>query len=225
MRMSPKMVMPWVVAHLRNLIVGPLTFAVAVGACANGVGNGGDQGAVEDPVVGATADGETNIVSDGWEESSIRFGNNVKMLNFRQLKAEVARATGVTYDWGDKGVIFGEADYKTSFHDDRTPSATKLIAFRKAAFAICKTMVTAEAQTPSVFSALSPNAALSAEDPKVAAQVKLVFNRFFLEEPTQDEVDLSIKALVAQGTAGTTPAEAWAGLCTGYLSSMRFLSY
>jgi len=198
---------------------------IALAACT--VGQGGDsQAGSGEPVIGASGGGETNIISDGWAESPVRFGNNVKMLNFRQLKAEVARATGVTsYDWGTKSAIFGAADYKTSFHDDRTPAASKIVAFRKVAFDVCAQMVKAEGTTPKLFSALSPKAALTAEDPKVAAQVKLIFTRFFVEEPTQAEVDLSTKALTEQTAAGASPADAWAGLCAGYLSSMRFLSY
>lgn len=196
-----------------------------VGGCTVG-GSGTGQGSDDEPILGASAGGETNVVSDGWPESPVRFGDNVKMLNFRQLKAEVARATGVaSYNWGTQGVVFGEADYKTSFRDDRTPSATKIIAFRKVAFDVCAKMMQAEVTTPKVFSALSPTAALSAQDPKVAAQVTLVFSRFFLEEPTTAEVEASTQALVAQVSAGASPSAAWAGLCTGYLSSMRFLSY
>jgi hypothetical protein len=177
-------------------------------------------------VVGTSAGGQTNIISDGWGEAPVQFGNNVKMLNFRQLKAEVARATGVTsYDWGNKSAVFGAADYKATFQDDRTPGASKIVAFRKIAFEVCDKMMTAEATTPKVFSTLSPKAALTGDDPKVAAQVKLVFGHVFLEEPTQEEVDLSLKALTEQTAAGASAAEAWAGLCTGYLSSMRFLSY
>lgn len=196
------------------------------GACTVGGNSEGPNAADRDPVLGASAGGETNIVSDGWAESPVRFGDNVKMLNFRQLKAEVARATGIaSYDWGSKGAIFGEADFTSSFRDDRTPSATKLITLRKIAFDVCGKMMKAEAATPKVFSALSPNAALSAQDAKVTTQVALLFTRFFLEEPTAAEVEASTQALVAQVAAGATPSAAWAGLCTGYLSSMRFLSY
>lgn len=189
------------------------------------VGGGGGGGGNDDPVVGTSAGGETNIISEGWEESPIRFGNNVKMLNFRQIKAEVARATGVTYDWGDKAAILGAADYQSSFRDDRTPSATKIITLRKVAFDVCDKMMKAEALAPKVFSALSPKDPVSAQDSKVAAQVALIFSHFFLEEPTQAEVDLSTQALAGQVTAGATPTAAWTGLCTGYLSSMRFLTY
>ena len=214
------MSMPCVARHLA-IWVGCIGVA---GSCT--VGDGGDDQVENGPsVIGTSAGGQTNIISDGWVETPVRFGNNVKMLNFRQLKAEVARATGVTsYDWGNKSAVFGAADYKATFQDDRTPGASKIVAFRKIAFEVCDKMMTAEATTPKVFSTLSPKAALTGDDPKVAAQVKLVFGHVFLEEPTQEEVDLSLKALTEQTAAGASAAEAWAGLCTGYLSSMRFLS-
>lgn len=210
-------------APLGISIAGCVTLIAA--GCTVG-GDGGSQGSDDDPILGASAGGETNIVSDGWPESPVRFGDNVKSLNFRQLKAEVARVTGIaSYDWGNKGIIFGEADFRTSFRDDRTPSATKLIALRKVAFDVCARMMQAEATTPRVFTALSPTAALNAQDPRVAAQVTLVFSHFFLEEPTTVEVEASTQALVAQVAAGASPSGAWTGLCTGYMSSMRFLSY
>lgn len=213
-----------VTKHL-GMLVGCIGLMTA--ACAGDIvgGGGGGGGGDDDPVIGTTAGGETNVISEGWEESPIRFGNNVKMLNFRQIKAEVARATGVTYDWGDKATILGAADYQTSFRDDRTPSATKIITLRKVAFDVCGQMMKAEALTPNVFSAMSPKDPLNAQDPKVAEQVKLIFTHFFLEDPTQAEVDLSTQALAGQVAAGAAPSAAWAGLCTGYLSSMRFLSY
>lgn len=213
--------MPPVTRHLALWIVG---MGIA-GSCT--VGDGGEAPIENGPsVIGTSAGGQTNIISDGWGDTPVRFGNNVKMLNFRQLKTEVARVTGVTsYDWGNKGAVFGAADYKTTFQDDRTPGASKIVAFRKIAFEVCDKMMAAEATTPKVFSALSPKAALSGNDPKVAEQVKLVFTHMFLEQPTQEEVDVSIKALTEQTAAGATAAEAWAGLCAGYMSSMRFLSY
>lgn len=201
-------------------------FSLAAGACTVGGDGGGAKEADGDQLIGASAGGETNIISDAWAESTVRFGNNVKMLNFRQLKSEVARATGVaSYDWGNNGDVFGAADFQTSFHDDLTPGATKIITLRKIAFDVCAKMIAAETTTPALFSAMSPKAAVSAQDPKLAEQVKLVFTRFFMEEPTPDEADVSTKAVVMQIAAGATPAAAWAGLCVGYITSMRFLSY
>jgi hypothetical protein len=148
------------------------------------------------------------------------------MLSFSQMEAEATRATGVTWpDWAANRAVFGGADYVTTFEDDRTPSGTKILTWRKMAFDVCATMLTAEAKAPSLFSAIGPTAPIAAGDPKVASQVKLVFVRFFLEDPALADVDASIQALSDTVAAGGVPQDAWTDLCVGYLSSMRFLTY
>jgi hypothetical protein len=193
------------------------------GAGGNGSG-GAPPGA--DRVVGASAGGMTHIISDGWAEAPVPYGDNVKMLNFPQMRAEVRRATGVDWpSWAQNRVAFGGADYVATFQDDRTPSATKLVTWRKMAFEVCTTLTNAEASAPSLFSAISPTAPIAANDPKIAAQVKLVFTRFFLDDAGANDVVASTKALTDIVDAGGSPIEAWTGLCVGYLSSMRFLTY
>jgi hypothetical protein len=178
------------------------------------------------PVIGASAGNQTHVISDGWETAAVPYGDNVKLLSYAQMQSEVERATGVVWpDWAANRVVFGGADYVTTFSDDRTPSGTKLLTWRKMAFDVCGTMIGAEAAKPSLFTAISPTVAISASDPKVAAQVKLVFARFFLENPAQADVDASTKALGDLIAAGGSPQDAWTGLCVGYLSSMRFLTY
>lgn len=179
-----------------------------------------------DPLVGASAGGTTHVVSDDWQEAAVPYGDNVKTLNFEQLQAEVVRATGVTtIDWDSKQATFGGADYVSTFQEDRTPSATKMVALRKIAFDACTALLTKESSKQTLFSAISPKTAINATDPNVAAQVKLIFTRVFFEEPEAADVDASTQALADLTAAGATSVDAWTGLCVGYLSSMRFLSY
>lgn len=217
------MSLPRAFSYLGFLVVGGI--GLAGGSCTVG-GGGSDQPADDDPVVGASAGGQTNIISDGWEVASVHAGNNMKMLNFTQMQSEVLRATGITYSgWTDSRVVFGAPDFKTSFQEDRTPTATKILTWRKIAFSVCGDMIKKETTTPTLFSAIAPTAAIDAADSKVVAQVTAVFTKFFLEPPVSAEVEASTKALVDTVAAGSTPGEAWTNLCVAYLSSMRFLTY
>jgi hypothetical protein len=198
---------------------------LAIGGCTVG-GGGGASPADNEPIIGASAGGETNIISDGWELASVHAGNNLKMLNFAQMQSEVLRATSIVYEgWAENRVVFGAPDFKTTFQEDRTPTATKILTWRKIAFSVCGTMVKKETATPALFSSIAPTAAIAADDPKVTAQVTTIFTKFFLEPPTSSEIEASTKALVDTIAAGAAPAEAWGSLCAGYLSSMRFLAY
>lgn len=212
-------------AHFKILAAACLSFAV--GACTGEIGGGsGPQPPDDDPVIGASAGGETNVISDGWELASVHAGNNLKMLNFAQMQSEVLRATSIAYDgWDENRVVFGAADFKTSFQDDRIPTATKILTWRKIAFSVCKSMVKKETTTPVLFSSIPPTAAIAADDAKVTAQITAIFTQFFLEPPTSSEVEASTKALVDSVAAGSPPDEAWSSLCAAYLSSMRFLTY
>ena len=231
-----------------SLLVALAALVALVGGCVGLLGDGGDEGqgggaggpggassakgtssgadGDDSPVIGASAGGQTHVISDGWSTAPVRYGDNVKMLSYVQMQAEVARATGVVWSgWANSRAVFGGADFVTTYADDRTPSGTKLVTWRKMAFDVCARMLTTEASTPSLFSAVSPTAAIRADDAKVAAQVRLVFTRFFLEDPTAADVDASIKALGDTVAAGGSAEDAWTGLCVGYLSSMRFLTY
>jgi len=199
-----------------------------VGACTVGGGSGGDTAPPDDePVIGSSAGGETNIISDGWAVETVHGGNNLKLISFAQMQAEVLRATGVNYaKWEKNRAVFGAVDFKTSFVEDRIPTGTKLLTWRKIAFSVCGDMVNNETTTPKLFSSMAPTAAIAADDPKVAAQVKAIFTKFFFEPPTAKELEISIKALTdTLAVPGGTPSIAWTNLCVGYLSSMRFLTY
>lgn len=210
-----------------TLSAGVLAIAVAVASgCSVGSGDDSGEDGPDDKVVGATAGDQTHIISDDWEVAPVRLGNNLKMLNFAQMQSELLRATSVAYgDWAENRAVFGAPDFKTSFQEDRTPTATKILTWRKIAFSVCGEMVKNETTTPVVFSSIAPTAAISADDPKVKAQITAIFTKFFLEPPAPADVDASAKALVDTVAAGGPPAEAWTGLCVAYLSSMRFLTY
>lgn len=210
-----------------RIVIAFEVFAVGLGmmggGCARDItGSEGDN----EPVIGSSAGNQTHIISDDWERAPVRLGNNLKMLNFAQMQTEVQRATSIAYDgWADNRAVFGAPDFKTSFQEDRTPTATKILTWRKIAFSVCAAMVKKETATPALFSAIAPTAAIDAADPKVIDQVKAMFTQFFLEPPTSTEVEASTKALADTVAAGGSPSEAWGTLCVGYLSSMRFLTY
>ena len=183
-------------------------------------------GAPEGSIVGASAGGLTHVISEDWAEAPVPYGDNVKMLRFQQMQAEVERATGVTWsNWAANRAAFGGVDFRATFYEDRTPSATKLLIWRRMAFDVCAELVGTETNAPVLFTAIAPTETVAATDPKVTAQVKLVFARFFLEEPRPEEIAASTKALAATIESGGSPEEAWTALCVGYVSSMRFLTY
>lgn len=212
-----------VTAHLGILVTGCM--GLTIGSCSVDI-DGNTQEPDDEQIIGASAGGETNIISDTWDVAPVRGGNSLKMLNFTQMQSEVRRATTITYDsWAENRILFGAPDFKTSFNEDRTPTATKIITWRKIAFSVCTAMIKKETATPALFSSIAPTAAIKAGDPKVADQVNAIFTKFFLEPPTPSEVDASTQALVGTVSAGGPPAEAWTSLCAAYLSSMRFLTY
>ncbi len=203
-----------------------LLLTAGVGAC-DGSGLDDQQPPPDDdPVVGASAGGDTNVISDGWETASVHGGNNLKMMNFEQLQAELLRATSITYSkWEENRLVFGGADYKTSFQEERTPTATKILTWRKITYSVCTDMIAKETTTPKLFLAIAPNAAIDPADPKVTAQVTAIFTKFFFEPPNAQELDVSTATLAKSVAAGGGPSDAWINLCVAYLSSMRFLAY
>lgn len=214
------MLTPRIFIALEVLAVGWL--GVTGGGCTADLG--GDE--PNDRVIGSTAGDQTHIISDDWEKAPVRLGNNLKMLNFAQMQSEVLRATSIAYDgWAENRAVFGGPDFKTTFQDDRTPTATKILTWRKIAFSVCASMITKETTTPALFASIAPTAAISAADPKVGDQVTAMFTKFFLEAPSSVEVEASTKALTDTVAAGGSPVEAWGTLCVAYLSSMRFLTY
>lgn len=219
--------MPALKAYLGILAAGAL--GLAGGACTTPIGGAGDgenRPPDDEPVIGASAGGQTNVISDGWELASVHGGNNLKMMNFAQMQSEVLRATSINYSqWEKHRTVFGAADFKSSFAEDRLPTATKVLTWRKIAFAVCGEMVKQETATPKLFSSIAPTAAIKADDPKVIDQVKAMFTKFFFEPPTAKELEVSTAALAKTVAAGGGPSDAWSNLCVAYLSSMRFLTY
>ena len=57
------------------------------------------------------------------------------------------------------------------------------------------------------------------------AQITGLYQRFFLDAPTQQEVTQASGLLAAAFADGADPKEAWRALCVGYLASMKFLTY
>lgn len=207
------------------IVLAALGAAAGGWACTSHLGQE-DDGKDSEPVVGASAGGITNIISDGWDDALVPKGNNLKMLKFSQMRSEVLRATGVTWaGWEANRAVFGAPDFENTFQHNRAPSASKLIVWRKMAFSVCETMITRETAMPALFTSIAPTAAIAPTDPKVAAQITAIFIKFFLDEPNTSALDLSQKALMDSISAGANPSEAWRNLCVGYLSSMRFLVY
>lgn len=207
---------------------GLIASCLVAGACSAELGSGGDEvdPADSEPVIGSSAGGQTNIISDGWAEETVPHGNNLKMLNFKQMQSEVLRATSITSkEWATLRTAFGAPDFVNSFSEDRVPSATKILTWRRLAFSVCGSMISKETATPALFSSIAPSAAIDATNPRVTEQITAVFTKVFQAPPSADEVSLSTQMLVDAVAAGGTPAEAWTGLCVAYLSSMRFLTY
>lgn len=200
---------------------------LVTGACTVGSGSGsGENPADSEQVIGSSAGGQTNIISDAWEVETVPHGNNLKMLNFVQMQSEVLRATSITSkEWAGLRTAFGAPDFVNSYEEDRTPTATKILTWRKLAFSVCGSMITNETATPALFTSITPTAAISASDSRVTEQVTAVFTKFFQDPPTADEVALSTKMLTDVVAGGGKPGEAWTGLCVAYISSMRFLTY
>jgi hypothetical protein len=171
-------------------------------------------------------------LTEYWPNISVPFGENTKMLIFEQIRTEVMRATGRSWlvsgvdQWEANRGVLGGADYVRSFMDDRTPSQQKLVTIRKMAFTVCGDVVTAEAgqATRTVFAAVDPAVTIDTNSAIVTTQVQALWKRFFLATPSAADVTESLSALGSLQTMSNS-REAWRGLCAGYLSSLRFLTY
>lgn len=194
--------------------------------CWGSIDQSGDDEKTPDPdeLIGA---GDRDI-TDFWPSIDLPYSENTQLLSFDMLRNEVLRATGISWveggtdQWNSNRSILGGADYVNTFTDDRTISQQKIVTIRKMAFSVCGDVVATDAG--SVFTDVSPDAAIAADDSSVQAQVRSMFTRFFLVEPSESQVAESSQLLLdlqAQGGSG----EAWRGLCGAYLASMRFLTY
>jgi len=187
-----------------------------------------DQTPGEDELIGA---GDRNI-TDFWPDIDLPYSQNTQVLSYDMLRNEVQRATGLSWQldgidqWELNKSALGGADYVNTFDDDRTISQSKIVTIRKMAFTVCDDLVKAEnaAATPTIFTALKPNAGIDANNASLSQQVTLLYQRFFLVAPSASEVSESVQLLVdLNGQVNST--QSWRGLCGAYLSSMRFLSY
>ncbi len=196
-----------------------------------GGGGGSDTDAgtpINQDLVGA---GDRDLLAD-WPSINLPFSDNTKMLNFVQLRNEVQRATTMT--WVDQGVdqwtanqsILGGADFVESWQYDISPNQQKMLTIRRMAFRVCGDLVASEQgqATRTVFGVVDPAVAIDAGAASTQEQVRALFKRFFFEEIEDQALTDSLSLLSdLQGLDGQE--EAWRGLCTAYLSSMRFLSY
>ncbi|HUS65178.1 MAG TPA: hypothetical protein VMZ28_11575 [Kofleriaceae bacterium] len=170
-------------------------------------------------------------LTEYWPEIDIPLSQNTRMLSFEMMRNEVQRATGRSWvingtdQWEANRIPLGGADYQTVFAEDLTPSQQRMVLWRRMAFQVCGDVVAAEngAATRTVFTVLDPGAALTTTAPGTADQVRALFRRFFLSDPTDEDIADSVNLLATLNT--TDAPTAWRGLCTAYLGSMRFVTY
>jgi hypothetical protein len=170
-------------------------------------------------------------LTEYWPNIDIPLSQNTRMLSFEMMRNEVQRATGRSWvvgdadQWEANRIALGGADYETVFAEDLTPSQQRMVLWRRMAFQVCGDLVAAEsgAATRAVFTVLDPAAALNTSAPGTADQVRALFRRFFLSDPTDEDIGDSLNLLSTLNT--TDAATAWRGLCAGYLGSMRFVTY
>jgi len=169
-------------------------------------------------------------LTEHWPTIEVPYSQNTKMLSFAQMQNEVQRATGRSWvvdgqdQWEANRGVFGGADYIETWSVDRQPSQQKLVTWRKMAFTVCGAAVAADAGSDerSLFVAVDPATPI---DPATATpQIVELFSRFFLEAPSQAEIDTALTALTDL-EALQNARQAWRGLCAAYLSSQRFLTY
>lgn len=170
-------------------------------------------------------------LTEYWPEIDIPLSQNTRMLSFEMMRNEVQRAAGRSWvlngndQWEANRIPLGGADYETVFAEDLTPSQQRMVLWRRMAFQVCGDVVAAEsgAATRTVFTVLDPGAALTTTAPGTADQVRALFRRFFLSDPTDEDIADSVNLLATLNT--TDAPTAWRGLCTAYLGSMRFVTY
>ena len=195
----------------------------------SGAGNdAGVEPGESEELVGA---GDRELLAD-WPSIDIPFSQNAKMLNFEQLRNEVKRATTLSWievdidQWDSYRSILGGADFVENWRFDTTPNQQKILTIRRMAFTVCGNLVSAEAgqATRVVFSDVDPAQAIDIGAPVTTTQVSALYKRFFYEDASAEGIADSL-SLLGDLQTSEDQQEAWRGLCTAYLGSMRFLSY
>lgn len=172
-------------------------------------------------------------LTEFWESLAVPLSANVKMLTFDMMKAEVKRATGLSWvvatadQWESNRAAFGGPNYTTAFAEDITPSPQKILLWRKMAYQVCLDAVVRDAgkTTRVMFTDVDPALPISTSNAAVNAQIGGLYQRMFLEAPSAQELTRASGLLAAAFADGSDPKEAWRALCVGYLASMKFLSY
>jgi hypothetical protein len=204
-----------------------ITLALALVACTGEVTTPG----IENQEMSGA--GGRNL-AEYWPSISVPLSQNTRMLSYEMLRSEVKRATGKSWvvagvdQWERNRGSLGGADYTTTFADDLTPSQQRIVLVRKMAFQVCGDVVAAEAgatATREVFTELDPGAAFDPAGASTEAQIRALFKRFFLEDASAEDLTEAKALLTTLSPDGSSGRIAWRGLCTGYLASMRFLTY
>jgi len=209
---------------LRTLI--QMTFLVGALGCTGEVSNPGVQSFELQGAGGRD-------IAEYWPDIAVPLSQNTRMLSFEMMRSEVTRATNTKWlvagvdQWEKNRGSLGGADYATTFADDLTPSQQRVVLVRKMAFTVCGDLITAEAgaATRTVFTEIDPGAAFDPEGATTEAQIRALYHRFYLDDAEEADVADAKALLVKLAPGGTDGKKAWRGLCTGYLASMRFLTY
>ena len=161
-------------------------------------------------------------------------GRNTKFLSYLQLRGEIRRTLDRSWvvdgvdQWGSHRTVLGGADFNRSWVADRTPNQQKIVTIRKMAFQVCGSVVAEEAGAPAaqrvVFSRVNPGQNINIEAQGVQNQVRDLWQRFFLEQATQGQLDASLAGLLEAQTLANSRT-AWQSLCAAYITSTRFLTY
>ncbi|MBX7100017.1 MAG: hypothetical protein K1X89_20050 [Myxococcaceae bacterium] len=188
------------------------------------VGSGGGAQAVDDLMVLSNGYG----VEVTWLASDAPFDGSLQLLPWRALHRVVSATTGQEWlsggvdAWAPSAVSYGDADLITHFADDTTMSAQKVTLVRRMAGDVCAAATASNAAFAVLGAGVSLDAKVDAS-PASRTAVAALHRRFFLEEPSVDDVDRSLATLLAI-QAGATPRAAWATLCEAYVSSLNFVT-
>lgn len=172
-------------------------------------------------------------ITEFWEELEVPLSANAKMLSFDMMKKEVQRAVGVSWvvggedQWEKNRATLGGADYTSSFVEDITPSQQKVVLWRSLAWQVCQDAVNNDAgkTARTVFADVDPGAALTPSSAAAKDQVRKLYLRFLLENPSESELSASTSLLADSFNESKDPKTAWRMVCVGLLGSMKFVTY